>query len=79
MSNETPTSVPVPKMVPIWLIIGITVLVYGVAIAVTGLVLWHHPAPGVAMAGLHADFWWGLFMTALGLFYVIRYWPRRRR
>jgi FtsH-binding integral membrane protein len=66
-------------MIPIWLIIGITILVYGLAIAVTGAVRWNHPAPGVAMARLHADFWWGLFMTALGLFYVIRFRPGKDR
>ncbi len=65
------------RMVPIWLIIGITILVYGVAIAITGLVDWDHPAPGVAMTRLHAAFWWGLIMTAIGLFYVGRFWRRR--
>jgi FtsH-binding integral membrane protein len=76
--NETPP-VPPPPTIPIWLIIGVTILVYGLAIAVTGIVRWNHPAPGVAMAQLHADFWWGLFMTALGLFYVIRFRPGRGR
>lgn len=63
-------------MIPIWFIIGVTILVYGIAIAATGIARWHSPAAGVAMAGVHADFWWGLFMTALGLFYVARYRPR---
>jgi hypothetical protein len=67
---------PPPRLVPIWLIIGITILIYGVAIAITGIVRWNHPAAGVAMTQLHADFWWGLFMTALGLFYVLRFWPK---
>jgi hypothetical protein len=66
-----------PKMIPIWVIIGFTVLVYGVAIAITGAIGWDHPAAGVAMTRLHADFWWGLFMTALGLFYLLRFWPKR--
>ena len=76
--NENPSG-STPRPIPIWLIIGVTILVYGVAIAVTGLVRWNHPAPGVAMTQLHADFWWGLFMTALGLFYVIRFRPGRGR
>jgi hypothetical protein len=67
------------RMIPIWLIIGVTILVYGVAIAITGAVLWRHPAEGVAMTRLHADFWWGLLMTAVGLFYTIRYWPGKNR
>jgi len=77
MEDAPKTPATTPRMVPIWLIIGITVLIYGVAIAVTGLVNWNHPAPGVAMTRLHADFWWGLFMTAIGLFYVLRYWPKK--
>jgi hypothetical protein len=66
-------------MISIWFIIGITILIYGVAIAATGAVLWRHPAEGVAMTRLHADFWWGLFMTAFGLFYVVRYRPAKNR
>jgi len=68
-----------PRMMPIWVIVGCTILVYGVAIAITGLVRWNHPAAGVAMTQLHADFWWGLFMTAVGLFYLIRFWPGKKR
>ncbi len=75
---DRPPPGPAPRLVPIWLIIGITILLYGIAIALTGLVRWNHPAPGVAMAQLHADFWWGLFMTALGLFYVLRFWPKKK-
>jgi hypothetical protein len=67
-----------PRMIPIWFFIGATILLYGLAIAVTGAVLWNRPAPGVAMAGLHADFWWGLLMTAIGLGYVLRYRPGRK-
>jgi hypothetical protein len=68
-----------PQMIPIWLIIGGTILVYGLAILVTGIVLWRHPAEGVAMSQLHPDFWWGLFMTAVGLFYLVRFWPGKQR
>ena len=66
-------------MVPIWLIIGATILVYGAIIAAVGVADWNHPAPHVAMARLHADFWWGLFMVAVGLVYTIRFRPGRRR
>lgn len=65
-------------MVPIWLIIGATILVYGAIISAVGVIDWSHP-PHVAMARLHADFWWGLFMVAVGLFYTIRFCPGRRR
>jgi hypothetical protein len=70
-------SPPPPRMVPIWLIIGVTILVYGLAIAVTGIARWNHPAPGVAMTRLHPDVWWGLIMTLLGIFYVVRFRPGR--
>lgn len=62
-------------MIPIWLIIGLTVLVYGVTIAVTGLVRWNHPANPVT-AHLHADVWWGLIMAMIGLAYTLRFWRR---
>lgn len=62
-------------MIPIWFIIGATVLIYGIAITVTGIVRWSHPAAGVEMARLHPDVWWGLFMVLFGLFYGARYRP----
>jgi len=67
-----------PQMIPIWFFIGIIILVYGLAIAITGLVTWSHPPAAVAMTRLHADFWWGLLMIAIGLFYVLRFRPGRK-
>ena len=68
-----------PQMIPIWFFIGLIILLYGVIIAITGIVRWGSPAAGVAMAQLHPDFWWGLLMTAIGLFYVLRFRPGRGR
>ena len=65
------------QMIPIWFIIGINLLVYGVVIFITGLVDWNHPDPNVAMTELHADVWWGGFMLLLGLFYSIRFLPKK--
>lgn len=67
------------EMIPIWFLIGVTILTYGVIIAVVGVINWTHPAPHVAMTYLHADFWWGLFMIVIGLFYSIRFRPWRRQ
>ena len=33
----------------------------------------------MALFSLHADVWWGAFMTFVGLFYTIRYNPTRHR
>jgi len=65
------------RMVSIWYFIGIAILVIGIAVAITGAVRWNHPAEGVAMSQLHADLWWGLIMTGIGLYYVIRYGPAK--
>ena len=67
------------QMIPIWFIIGINLLVYGVVIAITGVVHWNNPPSNVQMSELHIDFWWGVLMTALGLFYTIRFRPSSAR
>jgi hypothetical protein len=65
------------KMIPIWFIIGINVLVYGIVIGGYGVLHWNQPAEGIPLdiAKLHADFWWGAMMTVIGLFYTIRFCP----
>jgi hypothetical protein len=30
------------------------------------------------MTELHADVWWGAFMLVLGLFYTVRFLPKRK-
>jgi hypothetical protein len=64
------------QMVPIWFIIGINVLVYGVVILGVGLAHWSNPPQSVVLSELHADVWWGAFMTVVGLFYTVRFYPR---
>jgi hypothetical protein len=68
--------------VPLWFFIGGILLVYGVLIAGSGVFDWIQPPPEaerVALWDLHADLWWGLFMTAVGLFYCIRFNPITRK
>ena len=68
--------------VPIWFFIGVLLLIYGIIIFATGLYLWVYPPPvehRVDMFWLHADVWWGCLLVVIGLFYSIRFNPRRRR
>lgn len=67
--------------VPIWLFIGGVLLIYGVLIFAAGLYALAFPPPPesrVALFHLHADVWWGLLMTVVGLIYVYRFRPGRR-
>lgn len=64
-------------MIPIWFIIGINILVIGAIIFVTGLFRWNAPPNGIQMSELHPDVWWGALMTAVGLFYTIKFRPKR--
>ncbi|MDA8378308.1 MAG: hypothetical protein M0Z50_14895 [Planctomycetia bacterium] len=62
----------------LWFLIGAQLLIYGVIIEVTGL--WeiaHPPAKKLALASTHPAIWWGALLLALGVFYVIRFYPRR--
>ncbi|HTV83090.1 MAG TPA: hypothetical protein VME18_10600 [Acidobacteriaceae bacterium] len=62
----------------IWFFSGILLLAYGLLIAGTGI--WeffgHPPAPAPVLYQLHPDIWWGGLMTALGLFYTVKFRPR---
>ncbi len=64
--------------IPIWFFIGVLLTIYGVMILSYGL--WElatgHTA-NVVLANLHAPVWWGALMLALGLFYALRFRPRR--
>ena len=62
--------------IPIWFFIGLTLLGCGVIILGYGLVTWASPARAqIAMGHLHADVWWGAFMSILGAFYTLRFRP----
>lgn len=66
--------------ISIWFFIGVLLTVYGVMIFASGL---YHLAigqlPHVVLAHLHAPVWWGGMMLALGLFYAIKFRPRRNQ
>jgi uncharacterized membrane protein len=61
---------------PIWFFIGVLLLIYGVIILVAGVNQFSHP-PATVLSQLHATFWGGITLTAIGAFYTLAYRPRR--
>ena len=62
----------------LWFLIGAQLLIYGIIIEATGL--WeiaHPPVQKVDLAYTHPAIWWGTLLLAMGLFYVIRFNPRK--
>jgi hypothetical protein len=66
-------------VVSIWFFIGISLLVNGVLILGAGIYqLIDPPAnPGVALFYLHANVWWGAVLLIVGVFYCVRFAPKR--
>lgn len=63
--------------IPIWFFIGVLLTAYGVLIFGAGLYGLSHPA-NVVLDELHIGIWWGLLLLAVGLFYVLRFYPRKQ-
>ena len=66
--------------ISIWFFAGIALLVNGALIF--GVGLWeivYPPANPVVLFRLHANVWWGAFLLLLGIFYSVRFSPRRAR
>ncbi len=62
----------------IWFFIGVLLTVYGVLITATGAwELISPPAHPPVLAELHATLWWGVILLLIGLFYFIRFYPRK--
>ena len=58
-------------IIPIWLFIGLLLIVYGVLIMGEGMwELFVPPAHTVALAELRAGIWWGALMLILGGIFV---------
>lgn len=65
-------------LLSIWFFIGVLLTVYGVLITATGLMELVSPlAHPPVLAELHATLWWGIVLLAIGLFYLIRFFPRK--
>jgi hypothetical protein len=65
-------------IVPVWLFVGIILLVYGVLILGTGVHEFANP-PDTVLANLRAPLWWGGFMAIVGAIYVYIFWPGRKK
>jgi hypothetical protein len=67
--------------IPIWFFIGVLLVVYGSMIFGYGLYEWQtasYPV-GVELTSLHTPVWWGGVLAALGVFYVVKFRPRRAK
>jgi len=66
-------------MISIWFFIGISLAVNGALILAAGLYQLINPPenPGIVLYNLHANVWWGAVLLLIGLFYCIRFRPRR--
>lgn len=64
--------------ISIWFFIGVLLTVYGALIAVSGVMeLVSGQTANVVLANLHAPVWWGGLLLLLGLFYSVKFWPKR--
>jgi hypothetical protein len=65
--------------ISIWFFIGVLLIVYGAMIAASGVSEWvtGNYAPGVELVRLHMPVWWGILLGALGLFYGVKFRPRK--
>jgi hypothetical protein len=62
----------------IWFFIGVLLTAYGLLITGAGLYeLASPPEHPVVLANLHAPIWWGAVLLVVGLFYLIRFFPRK--
>jgi hypothetical protein len=66
-------------MTSIWFFIGISLAVNGALILAAGIYQLINPPenPGIVLYNLHANVWWGAVLLLIGLFYCIRFRPRR--
>jgi len=64
--------------ISIWFFVGVSLLVNGALILGAGLwQLVYPPANPVVLFHLHANVWWGAALLLLGIFYSLRFSPRR--
>ena len=67
-----------PGVLSIWFFIGVLLTIYGVLITGTGLYELAYPlANPPVLSNLHATLWWGIILLIIGLFYLLRFFPRK--
>lgn len=66
------------EQISIWWFSGLLLFCYGVVILATGLYEVAYPlAHPPVLSNLHAPVWWGALLGVVGLFYLIRFHPRK--
>jgi hypothetical protein len=60
---------------PVWFYIGALLTAYGFLLSGAGIYQFSHP-PKTVLANYHATFWGGILLLALGITYVVIFWPR---
>ena len=66
--------------ISIWFFIGLLLTVYGMLILGAGIYgLSHPPRRTVQMEQYHAGIWWGVLLLLLGLFYTIKFRPKKEQ
>ena len=64
--------------ISIWFFVGVLLTFYGAVITATGVYeLTSPPAHPPVLGHLHAAVWWGAVLLIIGLFYTIRFFPRK--
>lgn len=64
--------------ISIWFFIGTLLVIYGILIV--GADIYYHGHPGVhdvVLKELRVGLWWGAFLLLLGVFYTVKFRPRR--
>jgi len=64
----------------VWFVIGLLLIVYGLMIMGAGVYDYFvPPANPVVMNELHAPIWWGGLLLVMGLFYSIKFTPKKQK
>ncbi len=74
-SAATDTTPPRRKMLPVWFFVGITLVIYGILILITGIAEFSNP-PDTVLSNLHASLWWGILLIIMGAVFVQQHRPR---
>jgi hypothetical protein len=66
--------------IPIWLFIGILLLIYGVLILGSGIYDYYNPpANPRVLANLHPQIWWGAVVLVMGIVYTVTFRPGKQK
>jgi hypothetical protein len=64
--------------VSIWFLIGLQLAIFGVLISGAGIYGYFYPPEKPTVLGnLHPAIWWGAIMLVLGIFYTVKFRPRK--